>query len=66
MGTNYTFKLIDDKAREVYIAGDFNKWDPKATPMEKKVGYGNILSISLLVNTGINLLWMVTGKQILQ
>ncbi len=38
VGTNYTFKLIDDKAREVYIAGDFNKWDPKATPMENKGG----------------------------
>ena len=38
VGTNYTFKLIDDKAREVYIAGDFNKWNPKATPMEKKGG----------------------------
>lgn len=33
-----TFKLPSDKAagaRRVYLVGEFNDWDPKATPMRK-------------------------------
>ncbi|HTM92895.1 MAG TPA: glycogen-binding domain-containing protein [Flavisolibacter sp.] len=33
---NYTFRLKGFKdAKKVFLAGDFNSWDPKAYPMEK-------------------------------
>jgi hypothetical protein len=34
---NYTFRLKDFKnAKKVFLAGDFNSWDPKAYPMNKE------------------------------
>jgi 1,4-alpha-glucan branching enzyme len=31
----FRFQLISPEAKAVYLAGDFNEWDIKATPMEK-------------------------------
>lgn len=30
-----TFRFIRPQAREVFLAGDFNGWDPRATPMRR-------------------------------
>ena len=32
------FHYFDPGAREVFIAGDFNKWNPAATPMFRSAG----------------------------
>ncbi len=33
---NYTFKLKDAAAKKVYVAGDFNGWNPTSLPMIKQ------------------------------
>ncbi|ALJ01533.1 hypothetical protein DC20_17010 [Rufibacter tibetensis] len=37
MSPNYTFRLKGhEKAKAVYVAGDFNNWDPKALLMRRE------------------------------
>jgi hypothetical protein len=49
VGVNYTFVLKEENAKEVFVAGDFNNWNPKATPMQKS---GNIWTCSMYLAPG--------------
>ena len=35
---NYTFRLKAPQAKKVYLAGDFNNWDPRSLPMKLENG----------------------------
>jgi hypothetical protein len=43
---NYTFSLKMPNAKKVYLAGDFNNWDPKSAPM-KHEGDSWVFSVHL-------------------
>ena len=46
-----TFTLAAEVGREVYLAGDFNGWDPQGTKMTDKKGDG-IYSATLMLAPG--------------
>ena len=41
------FECHDPTAREVFLAGTFNGWDPKATPMSKDAGGNWAVAVAL-------------------
>src|SRR6056297_2395313 len=43
-----TFRLKAEPGSEVYIAGDFNNWDPSARKLKDKNGDGNFATTMLL------------------
>ena len=46
-----TFRLKTEPGSEVYIAGDFNNWDPSARQLKDKFDDGNF-SATMLLNPG--------------
>ena len=46
-----TFRLKAEPGSEVYIAGDFNNWDPSARQLKDKFDDGNF-SATMLLNPG--------------
>jgi 1,4-alpha-glucan branching enzyme len=44
-----TFNIHAETGSQVFLAGDFNKWDPTATPLTEKKGTGDFsVGLSLL------------------
>ncbi len=48
-GDSVTFVYADSSAREVYVAGDFNNWDPRDIRLERSDG---IFTITIFVSPG--------------
>jgi 1,4-alpha-glucan branching enzyme len=43
-----TFKVRADPGSMVFVAGDFNKWDPAANPLSDPSGTGDFSTVLLL------------------
>ncbi len=61
-----TFDLpegIAEGVDEVYLVGDFNNWDEKATPMEKKKGKRFSITLDLEPNREYQYRFLLDGKE---
>jgi len=60
-----TFELPDalsEGTEEVYLVGDFNNWDERATQMEKKRGNRFVLELSLDLDKEYQYRFLINGK----
>jgi AMP-activated protein kinase-like protein len=54
--------LLDPRARTVTVAGDFNDWDPRRTPLQR--GEGGVFHVTLPLRPGrYQYLYVVDGKE---
>jgi 1,4-alpha-glucan branching enzyme len=60
-----TFELPDgiEGAQEVYLAGDFNDWNERSTPMDKKKGNKFSITVDLDLNREYQYRYLVNGKE---
>jgi 5'-AMP-activated protein kinase regulatory beta subunit len=57
-----TFRLKAQPGSEVYIAGDFNNWDPSARRMKETDGNGNFSATMLLKPGEYQYKYIVNGQ----
>jgi 1,4-alpha-glucan branching enzyme len=53
---------VADGAEEVYLVGDFNNWDERATKMEAKKGGRFTITLDLDLNREYQYRYLVNGK----
>lgn len=57
-----TFSLPIENANEVYLVGDFNKWDKNATPLKKLKKGGFKANLDLPIDQNYQYRFIVDGK----